>query len=52
MTPDVLARETIRAQLKRECKGKLCKIDKSHVEREMEQRTKASAESEEITPSK
>jgi hypothetical protein len=38
MTPDRFAREIIREQIKREAKGKLCKIEQSYVEREMERR--------------
>ena len=47
MTPDVMARETIRAHIKREAKGKLCRIGKTYVEREMER----SAESQQLEPS-
>ena len=38
MTPDVLAGEAIKAYVDKECKGKLRKIDGSHVEREMARR--------------
>ena len=37
-TPDVLAREMIQAFIDKDCKGKLKKIERSYVEREMARR--------------
>ena len=38
MTPDMVAGEAIKAYVDKECKGKLRKIERSYVEREMERR--------------
>lgn len=40
--PDAFAREMIQAYVNRECKGKLKKIERSYVEREMERRNRSS----------
>jgi hypothetical protein len=42
-TPDVFAREMIQAYVNRECKGKLRKIVRTYVEREMARRQQAKA---------
>jgi hypothetical protein len=39
ITPDGFAREMIDAYVKRECRGRLRKIERGYVEREMERRT-------------
>jgi hypothetical protein len=38
ITPDAFAREIIQAHIQRDCKGKLRKIERSYVEREMTRR--------------
>jgi hypothetical protein len=38
ITPDVFAREMIRSYMKRQCKGKPRRIERSYVEREMARR--------------
>lgn len=46
MTPDVLAREIIRAKVRRDCKGKLPKIERSYVERENTRRAEKAMQKE------
>jgi hypothetical protein len=42
ITPDLFAAEMVKAYIDRECKGKLRKIERSYVEREMERRAEQS----------
>ena len=42
MTPDAVAAEVIKAHIDKELKGKLQKIERNYVEREMERRAQKS----------
>jgi hypothetical protein len=47
MTPDMIAGEAVKAYVDRECKGKLRKIDRNYVEREMARRAQKDTQQQE-----